>query len=160
MNSYRLWDQSGTPLDHGKEPQSLLIKGIEQNAAGKGPIYLFTGSRDLAVENIFAELRKYSSAVLVDCDSFAGLPDPNNFKFRFLGVFSNDRPIFEFFDGEEDIMKSGKIELRSAFEESLFQLYFGNIERSYAGFYNIVNIFPEDQAANLYRDRCEEKLGR
>lgn len=100
------------------------------------------------------------SSVILDNCSFAALENPNLYSFRFLGVFGENLPLFEFYDSNPEELKKRKDESRSAFEDSVFHYSFGTFGKAYAGFLSISRICSDDSAVLFYMNKCKDQLDR
>lgn len=159
MTTFYIWNGSARSDTDDYEPQSLLENKLQTAKSSQGPSLLLSDDQSHLVDDLLKEIEPYSHSILLDSFSFASLTDPNAFNYRFLGLFGDNRAFFEFFDSDDEAIRIGKKDFRTAFEESLFHFYSGEIERSYAGLINITKVFPQDTAARQYLDKCRQQLG-
>ncbi|TAF56090.1 MAG: response regulator [Oscillatoriales cyanobacterium] len=110
------------------------------------------------------ELTKvYGTPLLITHHVVAKLQDPAVYCLRTIDHVtvrgkSEAVSIFEVFDGDPSELRSQKYEMRSIFEQAVFDFYQANFEAAHIGFERCLVTAPDDRAAQIYRDRCRLKL--
>ena len=105
----------------------------------------------------------YGANVLVSEATLAGLPDPFQFKYRFLGkvqVKGKSLPIgvYEFFGGDSEELQARKMETRDQFEAGMRAYYARNFEEAIKAFDAVLEVNPLDKPAQRYRGKSEGLL--
>ena len=112
------------------------------------------------------ELTKvYGTPLLITHAVVARLQDPAVYCLRTIDHVtmrgkSEAVSIFEVFDGDPSELRSQKYEMKSVFEQAVFEFYQSHYETAHAGFEQCLAKAPADRAAQIYRDRCRSMLSR
>ena len=100
----------------------------------------------------------YNCLISLNHLSFAQLNNPNNFEYRFLGIFpleedGSEMSLFDFIDNTSSESQQQKIDSKAVFEDSVYNFYSKRVAQSIAGFYNVLKLFPADCASKKYIER-------
>ena len=105
----------------------------------------------------------YGVNVLVSEATLAGLPDPFQFKYRFLGKVQVKGKrlaigVYEFFGGDPEALQQKKIETREQFEAGMRAYYAQDFEEAIKAFDGVLAVNRDDKPAQRYRRKSEEFL--
>lgn len=105
----------------------------------------------------------YGVNVLVSEATLAGLPDPFQFKYRFLGkvqVKGKRLPIgvYEFFGGDPEALQAKRMETKEQFEAGMRAYFARNFAEAITAFDTVLDTDPDDKPAKRYRGKSEEFL--
>lgn len=105
----------------------------------------------------------YGTPLLITHNVVANLQDPAVYCLRTIDHVtmrgkSEAVSIFEVFDGDPSELRSQKYEMKSIFEQAVFDFYQANFEAALTGFDRCLATAADDRAAQIYRDRCRSQL--
>jgi two-component system sensor histidine kinase ChiS len=107
--------------------------------------------------------KAFGVSIAISGQSFQKLEHPESFMFRYLGnvkVKGKGDPtrVYEILNGINRQIMEKKMETNMFFEQGLFSFVQKKYDDALNNFNKVLEILPEDQAANVYRDHCMTKL--
>ncbi len=160
-------------INGGEDTESTLNLSFQvlqnlSNSIIKKSLKIFIYSNEVfpdaaILDSLLLIMTEYNSNLSLNHASFAQLPNPNIFYFRFLGLFQAGKKcqnisIFDFIENFEYGITNDNIDSKAVFEDSVFNFYNNRIAQSIAGFHNVLQLFPEDGASMKYIERGNEIL--
>lgn len=107
--------------------------------------------------------KQYGATLLTTGGTISRLRDPSRFTIRAVDRVipvgrAEPLTIYEVLDGEPEARREGKRATRGTFARGLDHWGAGEIEQALACYRECAEVCPEDAAAVLFIDRCEERL--
>ncbi len=107
--------------------------------------------------------KQYQVPLLISHYTLTRLDHPEDYAYRLIDqVFVKGRSeavsIFEVFDADPPAIRSGKLQMKTRFEEALTLFNMGYCEGALQGFEACLKATPNDVVAVMYRDRCLQEM--
>ncbi|MDR2479413.1 MAG: adenylate/guanylate cyclase domain-containing protein, partial [Treponema sp.] len=108
--------------------------------------------------------KAFGVSMAISGQTFQKLEHPERYKFRYLGnvkVKGKEEPtrVYEILNGIDPETMEKKMRTNMYFEQGLFSFVQKKYGIAMANFKKVLEIMPNDLAANIYLEHCFEKLG-
>ncbi|MGK7925586.1 MAG: ammonium transporter [Spirulina sp.] len=105
----------------------------------------------------------YQTPLLISHNTFLELKHPENYQIRLLDrvrVKGKSQPIavLEVFDADPAEMREKKQETKNLLEQALLQYFLEDYMKAIELLETCLNLFPQDRVAQIYLERCKQKL--
>jgi two-component system sensor histidine kinase ChiS len=107
--------------------------------------------------------KAFGVSMAISGETFQRLEHPEAYMFRYLGnvkVKGKGEPtrVYEILNGISQETMEKKMKTNMFFEQGLFSFVQKKYDEALENFNKVLEIMPEDQASNVYRDYCATKL--
>ncbi|NEQ29805.1 MAG: AAA family ATPase [Leptolyngbya sp. SIO4C5] len=156
----RLRNQPSIRLGIGINTGTLMLGTVGGNSRMDSTVISDAVNVASRIEQLTKE---YGAALLISQHTFMQLDDPNRYALRLVGHTTvrgriSALSVYEVFDADPIQVLRAKNATRSLFEQSLVQYAEANWQTAAQGFESCLHQNPADQIAQLYLDRCQQRL--
>jgi adenylate cyclase len=107
--------------------------------------------------------KEYGVSLLISHHTFQHLHHPVSYSFRFIDQVtvkgkSEIVSVFEIFDADPPELREGKLTTKAIFEQGLFHYRMHAFKEATQLFQDCLKINPKDRVAQIYLERCQQKL--
>jgi class 3 adenylate cyclase/ActR/RegA family two-component response regulator len=107
--------------------------------------------------------KQYGVSLLISHETFARIQNPSDYKIRLIERLkvkgkSKAVAVFEVFDGDPPKLREAKLATTGIFEEGVLFYYGSSFRKAAQCFEKCLTQNPDDTVAQIYLERCQERL--